>query len=375
MSSSKNYQFINILGVPKNGTTLLGSLIDEHREITSFALELKLVHHYLHTIKKKNFKEITKFFKKSKISFLNNKKITKDKKVKIVTGNVYVPDFDLKKFNKILNKNYPKNSNHIKNPLKEAVIYFHNCLDILQKKKKRKKIVIQDGCFGLDNIEFQRKIFKDIKNLVIIRNPLDVYVSYKKNTKNFSIFRRNIYNFLFDKEEYNYSQLNKIYKRYKNSHNIFFFKYEDLVENPRKQMKKIASFLQIRFTNSLIKPTIFGKEWFGNASSLKEKKTIDKKEVNKYKKSLNIYEINYIIFFYRQIFNNFKYQKKMPKINIAKFILSTLVIYFQNILEVRENSKQDYKYFFRIIYYIIFINNLFLFNSIKSLIIKNNKNI
>ena len=140
-------------------------------------------------------------------------------------------------------------------------------------------------------------------------------------------------------------------------------------------MKKIASFLQIRFTNSLIKPTIFGKEWFGNASSLKEKKTIDKKEVNKYKKSLNIYEINYIIFFYKQIFNNFKYQKKMPKINIAKFILSTLVIYFQNILEVRENSKQDYKYFFRIIYYVIFINNLFLFNSIKSLIIKNNKNI
>ena len=40
-----NDEITNILGVGKNGTTLFGSLLDNHPEITTFPFEMKFVEH------------------------------------------------------------------------------------------------------------------------------------------------------------------------------------------------------------------------------------------------------------------------------------------------------------------------------------------
>ena len=45
--------------------------------------------------------------------------------------------------------------------------------------KPYKKIVIQDGVFGLRYIEAQKKLFGKIKFIIVVRNPLDVYVALK----------------------------------------------------------------------------------------------------------------------------------------------------------------------------------------------------
>ena len=70
--NSEKILFTNILGVGKNGTTLMGSLLDNHPEISTFPMEMKFVEHYLNTIKDKSFNGVIKFFlKESKISHLN----------------------------------------------------------------------------------------------------------------------------------------------------------------------------------------------------------------------------------------------------------------------------------------------------------------
>ena len=51
--NSEKILFTNILGVGKNGTTLMGSLLDNHPEISTFPMEMKFVEHYLNTIKDK----------------------------------------------------------------------------------------------------------------------------------------------------------------------------------------------------------------------------------------------------------------------------------------------------------------------------------
>ena len=38
---NKDVLFVNIMGVGKNGTTLLGSLLDNHNELSSFPMEMK----------------------------------------------------------------------------------------------------------------------------------------------------------------------------------------------------------------------------------------------------------------------------------------------------------------------------------------------
>ena len=54
---NKDVLFVNIMGVGKNGTTLLGSLLDNHHELSSFPMEMKFVEHFLHNVKSKNFQD------------------------------------------------------------------------------------------------------------------------------------------------------------------------------------------------------------------------------------------------------------------------------------------------------------------------------
>ena len=39
---NKDVLFVNIMGVGKNGTTLLGSLLDNHHELSSFPMEMRI---------------------------------------------------------------------------------------------------------------------------------------------------------------------------------------------------------------------------------------------------------------------------------------------------------------------------------------------
>ena len=59
---NKDVLFVNIMGVGKNGTTLLGSLLDNHNELSSFPMEMKFVEHFFTQRKKKKFFGIREFF-------------------------------------------------------------------------------------------------------------------------------------------------------------------------------------------------------------------------------------------------------------------------------------------------------------------------
>ena len=282
--SSDKISFTNILGVGKNGTTLLGSLLDNHQEISTFPMEMKFIEHYFNTIKDKSFESIIKFLlKESKINQLNlhNKLSDKEEEIKrVVTGNLTSIYFDKEKFEKIIIQNTTEKIKNEKD-FKNILIFLHVCLDRYLNKAFKNKIVIQDGCFGLRYIEQQFNIFGNIKFIVIIRNPLDVYVSFKKITQQFKFFRRFIGD--FSREEkmttsrnyLNYTIVNKIFKKYKNNKKFLFVRYENLVSNPEKEMGKIANFLNIEFSKNLLTPSVFGQIWLGNSSIAKEKIYID----------------------------------------------------------------------------------------------------
>ena len=319
MSQTSDHKFINIIGVPKNGKSLVASLCDNHEEISSFPLEIKFVDHYFSDLKKKSFDEILNFFlTKSKIFNLDNKNFYQDIiNKKILTDNNYSPEFNLKEFEKIVK--IQKNNLEEKKKLKNIIILLHNSLDIFFKKKKRKNILIQDGCYGLRYIEEQLNLFNKIKFVVVVRNPLDVYCDLKKIRQKFKRFRRNIYDICHVEglktkvENLNYLKLNKIYKLYNKNPNFIFLKYEELISKPEKTMIELANFLEVKYDKSLLNPTVFGKTWLDNSSEFKRSKEISNQSINIYKNFLNQNEINYLLYFNQEFYNNFKYTKYICK--------------------------------------------------------------
>ncbi len=365
-------EITNILGVGKNGTTLFGSLLDNHSEVATFPFEMKFVEHYFNRINEKNFANMSDFFlNKSKISLLNNKSIKTNPMARIVIGNLYAPNFNVNEFKQLVEKKI-NSSLRTEVDFKKFIVLFHQCLNIFLKKEIGEKIVIQDGVFGLRYIEEQKKLFKKIKFIVVVRNPLDVYVSLKKITHNFKTFRRNIHdltiaeNLNTSQENLNYKILNKVFEKYSNDKDFLFLRYEDLVNSPKEVMTKTANFLNITFDNSLLEPTIFGKPWLGNSTSVKEKKGIDNKEVDKYKNFLNSDEINYITYFNQKFFKNFNYSKHIKKFKFFNVFFLIFKIYIQNIKDIKSCIKKDKIFFIKYLYFVLILNNKFLIKSLKS---------
>ena len=44
-------------------------------------------------------------------------------------------------------------------------------------------------------------------------------------------------------------------------------RYEDLVAQPRETVERVAEFLDVRFSESLLEPTVLGSPWAGNSTS------------------------------------------------------------------------------------------------------------
>ena len=108
--SSEETEFFNILGVGKNGTTLLGSLIDNHPQISTYPMEMKFVGHYFNTIQDKSFEGVLNFlFYKSKVSLIKNLTDWNEKEkefARVVVGNLSEISFDTKKFKEIVYDKY-----------------------------------------------------------------------------------------------------------------------------------------------------------------------------------------------------------------------------------------------------------------------------
>jgi len=290
-------------------------------------------------------------------------------------GNLSEISFDTEKFKEIVYDNITPTIK-LEKSYKKIILFLHNCLDIYLKKKLTKKIVIQDGCVGLRYINEQLQIFKKIKFIVLVRNPLDVYVSYKNITFQFKFFRRFIGDFSkaevlnTKKENLNYSIINKLYNQYSNDKNFFFLKYEDLVKEPEQMMKKITNFIGVNFEKTLLTPTIFGEPWLGNSTRVKEKKQIDDKEVNKYFKYLNKNEIDFLTFSNQDFFKNFNYKVHIKKFNIPQAFIIIFKIYFQNIFDAKSTITINKMFLFKYIYYLVILNNIFLYKCFKYLIKK-----
>ena len=347
-------KIVNIVGPIKNGTTLTGALIDYHPQISSFPLEMKFITH-LRKIptQKLNTEEFKKkFLMETKIKYLLNKD-NSDEHININLGIFEKPiKFNYELFKETFIKKETRN-------IEEFIIKIHESLDLSLGIKPRNLIVIQDGNHLLKNklIEYSMDNLKYAEFIVIYRNPLDVYVSYRTYSENLKIWRNNILNFVTDTLN-NYLYL--IYYKEKNLKNFHFLSYENLVNNCGNEMQKLCDFLKVKYSNTLNEPTILGSKWTSNSSSVNKTDKVVKINVDKYKDHLNEIEQKFIFFNFNSIFYSL-----YPAIQKTKERIKRSEIIFICLKSFKNNTKKNWKLYlkFFIVLKDIFLN--ILKNSLK----------
>ena len=118
---------------------------------------------------------------------------------------------------------------------------------------------------------------------------------------------------------------------------VLILRNEDMVQNLKKQMKKVSKWINIKFNKSLLKQTFAGKAWFGESSYL-GKGDLKKKRPKNYYKPKNIesrwrsFLDENTIFIIETIYEKLMLQNKYKfdnKINTFKRISGHLVILFK----------------------------------------------
>ncbi|MEA3449378.1 MAG: sulfotransferase, partial [Patescibacteria group bacterium] len=287
---------IFLFGAPKSGTTLLQSLLDSHTELFVLPIELRYFQHkgfpsviYQH----QGFKSLNDF------KLLNNfdeiKRNILDHKVfkNLVSKDIKYPNnFDLSDFNFKITYKLINNIDKCDNEHDFIELLFKSffCAHKISHEQKYEyyKIVEKTPMqeeFALDIA----KLFLDAKFIHIIRNPYAHAVTLRKRMLSlgnfYPIFNKRIVEII--KGTYYFLERNM-----RLLDNYCLIKFEDLLNYPEEEMKKIAYFIGVDFDKTLLEPTIGGKPWFGNSAYSKVKFTeINKAPTKKWKEEITDYEI------------------------------------------------------------------------------------
>jgi hypothetical protein len=116
--------------------------------------------------------------------------------------------------------------------------------------------------------------------------------------------------------------------------NYLVVKYEDLVTHSESVLKKIADFLEIKFSNSMLVPTIMGVPHGGNSHDGQKNYQISNANISRWHERISELEAMKIEFHLSEFMEKFGYQRNFTDLEIAKYIS-------KEYLEL--NSKYMYK--------------------------------
>ena len=226
ISALDNIPVFFIIGRPRSGTTMLRTIFDAHSKV-SIPLESKVIVFLYHKYKKVvnwNEQKLKEFyddiFKQPKIDtwIINEKKLELDilklgenasfsRLIKLLYLN-YISFFDKKEIALLGDKN-------------PGYSYF------------------------IDEFKILIKLFPEAKIIHLTRDYRDHYLSMTKMD-----FEGNHLSLVCYRWKYSFLQIQKLMKN--DTSRYYFIRYEDLVENPKKEVESICYFLNIKYEENMI---------------------------------------------------------------------------------------------------------------------------
>jgi len=316
---------IFIIGVGRSGTTLLQSMLNAHRQI-SFPPETHFFRCYISN------SIITKRFA--------NKGLKSLKSIIVNDKNLLKLNLDLKE---IINNLVDRNSFTLENFYKKLLSEY--------AKVKAKKIIGDKDPKNIENLRDIERFFPEASILHIIRDPRDVVLS--RMEAEWSKNRNFLLHILAYREQLNMGRMEGK-KLFKNRY--YEVIYEDLIEKPEEELKKITKFLGIEYDNNMLnysqraEEIIIGEESEWKANCFKPVLSFNK---NKWKSQLSKNKVCLIEKICREPFINLNYKESNYFNNISifnKFIINLIAFPFpllDFIYNVYHNLKDMFNEFYR----------------------------
>ena len=89
--------------------------------------------------------------------------------------------------------------------------------------------------------------------------------------------------------------------------------YEKLVEDPAVWMKKVCSFLEIEFSESVLDPTKAGRAWSGNSAVESPFTSVNAEPARRWESDLSADEIGWVEWHCRELMPQFGYEPRLER--------------------------------------------------------------
>ncbi len=198
-------------------------------------------------------------------------------------------------------------------------------------KKKTKLIWGEKTNVAWGSIPNFLKMFPDGKCIFLLRDPRDVLCSFKKMTDNpWPNYLDSIFASL---GAFQYAEFlkKKISKK-----NLFILKYENLVNEPEKNLKKICKFIGVNYDKEMINLNSFkdinGEKWISNTSYSNSINKISTSSIGKWKKKILMEELCLLEIVLKKEMNIYGYESSEKKFSTKNLIRSFKLISDSNLL-------------------------------------------
>lgn len=246
-----------IIGSGRNGSTLLATILNAHKEIVipseQFVLPYAIIRRYI-------------FFFWSDRRWVRNIK-------RLITNTEKTIKWDI-------------DIENIKSNGKDIPFLFNNIFNIYKDKSKPdSKIWGDKSPLNTNFIQYIYPEFPDAKYIFLIRDPRDVALSYRKYLGSDS-FRFGIWKWKDSVKSYDY-----LLKRT----NVLLVKYENLVESPTSELNRITDFLSLSSDDSISTSKVSAEKMGVEEDSHHQnlRKPISSSSVGKWKNELSETDLSY----------------------------------------------------------------------------------
>jgi len=328
-----------IIGPGKSGTTLMISLLDDHPELCVIPFEVKFYRHYFETLRKTDsYDELNRYFlNRSKLRLIDTKR---SGEIDIFnSGHV---DFSDVRFEKLVGAMHERSRQYrMKRPdgsvLARYINDLHEAFEFTKGSCAGKKgFVIKEGNHGLPYIDKIMKDFPNAKFIVMARDPRDMFSSYKTisdadQPARSSFSRDNgVLRYIFRIYKINTlcREFMKYFQDIQENARFIYIRYEDLVNDPKKEMLRVCKFLGIGYNDAVIRPTTAGNTWGGNSSDKSRFNMVKNSRVGKWHKQLTKEEVLLIEYFLGGYMKKFKYERLYDPISKVDCIKAVRLAHF-----------------------------------------------
>ena len=195
---------------------------------------------------------------------------------------------------------------------KEILIHFIKCFaENFYPKRNNTKVWIEKTTSTEIYANELAEMFPNAKFIHLLRDPRDNWASlksgWKKRYKDYNDDIRRLKQSMIERgrvsmelAKYNQELIGK--KRYS------VIRYEDITLNPEKEMRKLANFIGISFSEKLMSPSIVGLPWKGNNFSGKNFYKPSRDNVGRWKERIDQEEAMLMEYHFKGLMENFGYK-------------------------------------------------------------------